>query len=205
MHRGLIISVCQAVYSISSDFEPLALYQGFLMVGYATIYTMMPVFSMTLDCDINENLTKLYPELYRELTLGRSLSYKSFFMWCFISFYQGNIVQLLSQKFQSLDVEAFKQMVSLSFSALIFNELIMVCLQINQWNKVMVITLITTFLIYVGSIPFLTDYFNLDYIASFLFIWQCLFILVISLFPIWLFQTINRKLRPPSYAKVQQD
>lgn len=205
MHRGLIISVCQAVYSISSDFEPLALYQGFLMVGYATIYTMMPVFSMTLDCDINENLTKLYPELYRELTLGRSLSYKSFFMWCFISFYQGNSVQLLSQKFQSLDVEAFKQMVSLSFSALIFNELIMVCLQINQWNKVMVITLITTFLIYVGSIPFLTDYFNLDYIASFLFIWQCLFILVISLFPIWLFQTINRKLRPPSYAKVQQD
>lgn len=205
MHRGLIISVCQAVYSISSNFEPLALYQGFLMVGYATIYTMMPVFSLTLDCDVNENLTKIYPELYRELTLGRSLSYKSFFMWCFISLYQGNIIQLLSQKFQTLDDEVFKQMVSLSFSALVFNELIMVCLQINQWNKVMIITLITTFLLYVGSIPFLTEYFDLDYVSSFLFIWQCLFILLLSLFPIWLFQTINRKLRPPSYAKVQQD
>ena len=78
IHRGLLISVAQAVYSISSKFEPLALYQGWLMVGYSTIYTMAPVFSLTLDCDIDEHLTKLYPELYKELTLGKSLSYKTF-------------------------------------------------------------------------------------------------------------------------------
>ena len=35
-------------------------------------------FSLTLDCDIDEHLTKLYPELYKELTLGKSLSYKTF-------------------------------------------------------------------------------------------------------------------------------
>jgi phospholipid-translocating ATPase len=44
IHRGLIISVCQTVYSVASSFEPLALYQGWLMVGYATVYTMAPVF-----------------------------------------------------------------------------------------------------------------------------------------------------------------
>ena len=29
-----------------------------------------------------------YPELYKELTKGRSLSYKTFFIWVLISIYQ---------------------------------------------------------------------------------------------------------------------
>ena len=61
------------------DFSPIAIYQGWLMVGYATIYTMFPAFSFVLDRDINEDLALLYPELYKDLTKGRSLSYKTFF------------------------------------------------------------------------------------------------------------------------------
>lgn len=38
------------------------------MVGYATIYTMAPVFSLVLDRDVNEDLALIYPELYKELT-----------------------------------------------------------------------------------------------------------------------------------------
>lgn len=205
IHRGLLISVAQAVYSIASKFEPLALYQGWLMVGYSTFYTMAPVFSLTLDCDIDEKLTKLYPELYRELTLGKSLSYKSFFMWVLISLFQGSVIQLFSQGFQSLDQDDFTKMVALSFSCLIYNELIMVCLQINKWNKIMLSTIIITFIMYVVSIPFLEEYFDLEYITSFLYMWQTSLILVISLFPVWASQAINRKLRPPSYAKVQID
>ena len=72
MHRGLIIAICQAVYSICSLFEPIALYQGWLMVGYATCYTMAPVFSLTLDHDIEESLTKIYPELYKDCLLYTS-------------------------------------------------------------------------------------------------------------------------------------
>ncbi len=49
------------------------------MVGYATIYTMFPAFSFVLDRDINEDLALLYPELYKDLTKGRLLSYKTFF------------------------------------------------------------------------------------------------------------------------------
>ena len=37
------------------------------MVGYATIYTMAPVFSLILDRDVSEDLALLYPELYKEL------------------------------------------------------------------------------------------------------------------------------------------
>ena len=68
IHRGLIISVMQAVFSAIFYFAPIALYQGWLMIGYATFYTMAPVFSLVLDRDVNEDVALLYPELYKELT-----------------------------------------------------------------------------------------------------------------------------------------
>ena len=91
IHRGLIISIMQAVFSSIFYFAPIALYQGWILVGYATAYTMAPVFSLVLDRDVNEDLALLYPELYKELTKGRVLSYKTFFMWLTISVYQGQI------------------------------------------------------------------------------------------------------------------
>ena len=109
IHRGLIISIMQAVFSAIFYFAPIALYQGWLMVGYATAYTMAPVFSLVLDRDVNEDLALLYPELYKDLTKvrvktfglsiwsdarfqGRVLSYKTFFTWLVISLYQGSSV-----------------------------------------------------------------------------------------------------------------
>lgn len=75
IHRGLIISVMQAVFSAIFYFAPIALYQGWLMVGYATVYTMAPVFSLVLDRDVSEDLALLYPELYKELTKVSQLTY----------------------------------------------------------------------------------------------------------------------------------
>jgi magnesium-transporting ATPase (P-type) len=37
IHRGLIISIMQAVFSAIFYFAPIGLYQGWLMVGYVTI------------------------------------------------------------------------------------------------------------------------------------------------------------------------
>lgn len=204
VHRGLIISLAQAIYSISSQFEPLALFQGWIMVGYSTFYTMAPVFLLTLDRDIDEKLTKLYPELYKELTLGKSLSNKTFFIWVLISLFQGSVIQLLAQSFQGLSSENFLALVSLSFTALVLNELFMVALTVTTWNRIMVGTIAATFTIYILLVPFLTDYFDLDYMTSFPFAGKLLLSLAVSLFPVWLGRTINRKLRPPSYAKVQQ-
>lgn len=43
VHRGLIISTMQAVFSSVFYLSSVSLYQGFLMVGYGTLYTMFPV------------------------------------------------------------------------------------------------------------------------------------------------------------------
>lgn len=71
IHRGLIISIMQAVFSAIFYFAPIALYQGWLMAGYATVYTMAPVFSLVLDRDVSEDLALLYPELYKDLVKVR--------------------------------------------------------------------------------------------------------------------------------------
>lgn len=38
------------------------------MVGYATVYTMFPVFSLVLDVDVSDEIAMMYPELYNDLT-----------------------------------------------------------------------------------------------------------------------------------------
>ncbi|CAE6411960.1 unnamed protein product [Rhizoctonia solani] len=157
IHRGLIISVMQAVFSAIFYFAPIALYQGWLMVGYATVYTMAPVFSLVLDRDVSEDLALLYPELYKELTKGRSLSFKTFFTWCVISVYQGGAIMIMSLL---LFENEFLNIVAISFTALVLNELIMVALEITTWHLYMVIAEIVTLMFYAISIAFLPEYFG---------------------------------------------
>ena len=105
---------------------------------------MAPVFSLVLDRDVSEETALMYPELYKELRKGRSLSFKTFFVWLFISLYQGlylftygdisytvgGVIMLLALY---LFEDEFLRIVSISFTALIFNELLMVALEIKTW------------------------------------------------------------------------
>jgi phospholipid-translocating ATPase len=163
IHRGLIISVCQTMYSIAIKYEPEGLYKDWLLVGYATVYTMAPVFSLVLDKDVDEKLANLYPELYKELTTGASLSYRTFFVWVFVSIYQGGMIQGLSQILTEVDGP---RMVAVSFTVLVLNELCMVAFEITTWHPVMVFSLIGTLLLYLGSMPFLGGYFDLEFIVT---------------------------------------
>ncbi|KAL9608183.1 MAG: hypothetical protein Q9167_006973 [Letrouitia subvulpina] len=201
IHRGLIISVCQTIYSIAAHYEPNALYRDWLLVGYATVYTMAPVFSLVLDKDVDEGLANLYPELYKELTNGHTLSYRTFFVWVAVSIYQGSIIQGLSQILVgSVDSP---QMVSVSFTVLVINELIMVACEIVTWHLIMVISLLGTMAIYIGSVPFLGGYFDLGYVWSWGFAWRVAAISAISLIPPYSVKILRRTLKPPSYRKVQ--
>jgi phospholipid-translocating ATPase len=133
------------------------------MVGYATVYTAAPVLSLVLDKDVDENLANLYPELYKELTTGRSLSYRTFFVWVLVSVYQGGMIQGLSQILTEVDGP---KMVTVSFTVLVLNELLMVAIEITTWHPLMIISIVGTFLLFVGSVPFLGIYFDLDFLLT---------------------------------------
>ncbi|KAH8712165.1 hypothetical protein GQ44DRAFT_752225 [Phaeosphaeriaceae sp. PMI808] len=205
IHRGLIISICQTVYSIASSFEPNALYRDWLLVGYSTIYTMAPVFSLVLDRDVDESVANLYPELYTELKTGRSLSYKSFFIWVAVSLYQGSIIQALSQFLVGVGHadQPFRRMVALSFSVLIVNELVMVGMEVTTWHWIMVASIVGTTGVYFGSVPFLSEYFDLAFVGSAGFWWRFAVVAAASLVPPYAMKILGRTLKPPSYRKVQ--
>jgi phospholipid-translocating ATPase len=137
--------------------------QDWLLVGYATVYTAFPVLSLVLDKDVDENLANLYPELYKELTSGRSLSYRTFFVWVLVSIYQGGMIQGLSQIFTEVDGP---RMVAVSYTVLVLNELLMVAIEITTWHPVMIFSIVGTFIFYIGSMPFLGRYFDLEFLIT---------------------------------------
>lgn len=190
----------------------IALYQGWLQVGYATVYTMAPVFSLVLDRDVSEDTALMYPELYKELTKGRSLSYRTFFTWLTISVYQGGSIMLLSL---FLFESEFLHIVAISFTALVLNELIMVALEITTWHPYMVASEVATAVIYFGSMWILPEYFgkptpslrmlltaDMHFVLTTTFIYKVVFIVAVSSLPLYVIKALHHRLNPASYAKV---
>ncbi|GHJ88639.1 hypothetical protein NliqN6_5041 [Naganishia liquefaciens] len=199
IHRGLIISVIQAVFSSIFFFAPIAVYQGWLQVGYATLYTMAPVFSLVLDKDVSEDLALLYPELYKEMTKGRALSTRTFFEWLTISVYQGGIIMILSLLFFETE---FINIVAISYTALVLNELIMVALEITRWHQYMILAELATLSLYIGSMVLLPEYFDLSFVMSRRFLFKVGVIVAISSFPLYAIKAVRSRFAPAAYVKV---
>jgi phospholipid-translocating ATPase len=53
IHRGLIISVMQFIFSCIFYFVSIPVFNSVLQLGYATIFTFWPVFSLIFDEDVN--------------------------------------------------------------------------------------------------------------------------------------------------------
>lgn len=199
MHRGLVISTMQAVFSSVFYFASVPLYQGFLMVGYATVYTMFPVFSLVLDQDVKPEMAMLYPELYKDLTKGRSLSFKTFLIWVLISVYQGGILMYGALV---LFESEFVHVVAISFTALVLTELLMVALTVRTWHWLMVVAEFLSLGCYVASLAFLNEYFDVAFITTMTFLWKVSAITVVSCLPLYILKYLKRKLSPPSYSKL---
>ncbi|XP_057555052.1 probable phospholipid-transporting ATPase IIB isoform X4 [Hippopotamus amphibius kiboko] len=199
MHRGLILSTMQAVFSSVFYFASVPLYQGFLMVGYATVYTMFPVFSLVLDQDVKPEMAMLYPELYKDLTKGRSLSFKTFLVWVLISIYQGGILMYGALV---LFESEFVHVVAISFTALVLTELLMVALTVRTWHWLMVVAELLSLSCYVASLAFLNEYFDVAFITTVTFVWKVSAITGVSCLPLYVLKYVKRKLSPPSYSKL---
>jgi len=200
MHRGMIISTIQAIFSAIFFFCSVALYQGFLMVGYATVYTNFPVFSLVLDRDISPKMALSYPELYKDLVKGRSLSYKTFFLWVLISVYQGGVLMYGAML---LFEDELIHIVSISFTALILTELLMVGLTVRTWHPLMLPAHLLSLLFYAASVLWM-HYFDLAFIASADFWWKVIVITLVSCLPLYILKLLQRTITPPTYSKLEE-
>ncbi|GFO25333.1 phospholipid-transporting ATPase [Plakobranchus ocellatus] len=199
IHRGLIITTMQAVFCSVFYFVSIALFPGFLTVGYATVYTMYPVFSLVLDKDVSADIALTYPELYKDLTKGRSLSFKTFFLWVLISIYQGGIIMYGALLLFEAE---FIHVVSITFTSLILTELLMVGLNVRNWHYLMIVAQVFSFGIYVASLAVLRDYFDPQFLQTWDFVWKVLVITSISCIPLYVLKYLRKKFSPPVYSKL---
>ena len=218
IHRGLIITTMQAIFSAVFYFSSVSLYQGALMVGYATVFTMFPVFSLVLDKDVPGRIALTYPELYKDLAKGRSLTYKTFFSWCLISIYQGILILILSTIISQFCIislggvimfgalllfeEEFIHVVSISFTALILTELLMVALSIRTWHWLMVLAEFLSLVIYIAALVILKDFFDPIFIKTAEFVWKTVVITAVSCVPLYILKFLRKKFSPSSYQKL---
>lgn len=197
----MIISVIQAIYSALFFFAAIAIYQGWLLVGYATFYTMAPVFSLVLDKDVSEEVAMKFPELYSELQRKREISIRTFAWWMFTSVFQGGMIMICAL---ILFENNFANIVTITFTVLILTELLNIAFNIHTWNLAIALSEIATALLYALSTIVLPEYFSMSYILTWGFWWKVALSTAVSCLPISLTDYIYRLCFPDTWRIVAE-
>jgi len=201
-HRGLIISVIQAIFISLFFFAAIPIYNGMLMLGYSTIYTMLPVFSLVLDQDIDRKTVHQYPILYRNLAKGRMLSITTFCDWVAKSVYQGSVIILLGLIL--FEETSFTNIIAITFTSLVLTEWLNIGTEIHKWHKLMFLSIFGSVLVYALTIVFLSEYFDIEYIYSVTFVWKVLLITACSWGPTHAIRFISAKIWPSDESKLSR-
>ena len=102
----------QTTFTILFHFVSIPLFNGYLMVGFSTIYTCIPVFALLFDQEVEY-------EDYRYLSKGRFLNFKRLIEILWWAIYQGSAIAFLSA---IIFEDSFANMVAASFCSLVVFE-----------------------------------------------------------------------------------
>lgn len=149
IHRGMIISFIQAFFTMIFFSATIPIYNGYLILGYSTVYTSLPVFSLVLDEDVDKETCLKFPILYQTLQAGRALNFKTFLIWVWKSIYQAAIIMFLAV---ILFNDSFVIIMSITFTTLICIEFLNVIQEVTAVRRAMVVSIVLSLGIYVGSI-----------------------------------------------------
>jgi phospholipid-translocating ATPase len=171
--------VIQATFTVMFYFVTIPIYNGFLMLGYSTIYTSLPVFSLVFDEDADVIAILSYPPLYKTLQKGRNMNLKTFMVWLFKSIFQGTTILMLGL-FMFRD--SFANIVMITFTSLIMTEMLNVYTQIHRLTFPMALMQVASAVVYFISIILMREYFDLYYFDS-TFLLKVGFITLVSWLP----------------------
>ena len=199
IHRGLIIAIIQIIFSFMFYFTSIQIYNGYLMLGYATIYTSLPVFSIVFDEDVDLASVVKFPVLYKILQKGRVLNVKTFVSWCIKSMYQGSVIMIGAVL---LFEDNFVNIVSITFTTLIFIEIINVYLEIHKLHIVMVISFISTIAIYLITMVLLRATFDVGYIFAVGAMEKIAILTVLCWLPFYLINIVYKIYFPEAHERI---
>lgn len=169
-----------------------------MVLGYCSIYTNLPVFSLMYDRDIDVKQVLKFPTMYKELQKGRELSMKSFLYWFFMSLFQASVIMissvLLNDKF-ALKIS------TVAFTCLIIAEQLNVYSEINKLHPVMIFSFLFTITTYVASIVFFKSVMDVSYLSP-ENVLKLLCITVASWLPFFIINKIRKICSPKSFEKL---
>ena len=201
IHRGLIISINQFIFSLMFYYNAVALYNGMLSLGYSTIYTCLPSISVLLDQDIDKENVLKFPTLYKILLKGRELNLKNFLWWFFKSVVQSGVIMIGSLVL--FGDHLFLKIVTVSFTALIYLDILNVYMEINKFHRFMWFSLISTFIVYTLSLWLLPNVLDISYVFVADVFWRILFISIIAWAPFYIGNRVKKWLFPQEIEKLK--
>ena len=200
IHRGLIISFNQFIFSCIFYFNPVAIYSGFLSFGYSTIFTSLPSISVLLDQDVAKDNVLKFPTLYKILLKGRELNFKSFLIWLFKSIFQAGIIMFGS--FIIFPDNIYLKIVTVAFTALIYLEILNVYLEINTYHWFMWVSFSCTCVIYLLTIFILKYYLDIYFIFKLNIFWKIPILSIVAWAPFFIVTRIKKTFFPETVEKL---
>ena len=202
VHRGMIISFNQFIFSLVFYYNPVPLYNGFLCFGYSTIFTSMPSISVLLDRDVSKDNVLRFPTLYKILLMGRELNFKNFLFWLFKSIYQSGVIMFCSFLFFPDNI--FLKIVTVSFTALIYLEILNVYMEINKFHWFMWVALVSTCIIYTLTLWLFDYYLDVYFVFKWSIFWRIIVIALIAWAPFYIGTRIKKLLFPQTIEKLNK-
>ena len=203
VHRGLIIAFCQFFFSLMFYFNAVPLYNGFLTFGFSTIFTSLPIISILLDQDVDKRNVINFPNLYKILLKGREINLKNFLWWLFKAIIQASIIM-----FGSLVMfpdKIFLKIVTCSFTALVYLEILNIYTEINKLHWFMIVSLLSTCIVYTLTLAFLNNYLDIYFVIQKDIFWKIIVISVVAWMPFFIINKIKKHCFPQEYDKVNED
>ena len=200
IHRGLIISFNQLIFSLIFYYNAVALYNGMLCLGYSTVFTALPSITILLDQDVKLEHVLKYPSLYKVLLKGRELNLKSFLWWVFKSMFQSSIIMFGSILVFKNNV--FLNIVTYSFTGLIYLEILNVYMEINKYHWFMLVSLAATFAVYTLCILFMNNVFDTA-VINFLNLLYIFIMAIVAWVPFFITNRIKKIIFPKVTEKIK--
>lgn len=170
----------------------IPIYNGYLLLGYSTYYTSLPVFSLVLDEDVAQEQVERFPALYKTIQKGRSLNMKTFLIWTWKSIFQAAIIMFVAVT--QFD-QSFVNIVSITFTTLICIEMLNVLSEVTTIRMMMVASIFLTLIVYIGSMFLFRQYFQVSYIDG-PFCLKVLLLTLVTWLPLELFKKIMHRYDP---------
>lgn len=149
---------------------------------------------------MNKETAIRFPELYKTVLKSRDLSIVSLMQWIWKSVLQGTTIFLCAIYFFD---EAFLEIVTITFSALIFCELLMTYFEVDNYNKLMILGQCLSFGSYAFCALLLHSSMNFSRLDYHFFLKTTL-ITCLAVLPVACIKKLRKMVAPNDYENVIQ-